>query len=84
MKDEYDFSKGRRGPMAPSAPGQTHITLPLDDEVLDWFRARVHELGGGNYLTLINDALRQHILAEPAPSEDTLCGAFGEDVQRAA
>jgi hypothetical protein len=33
----------------------------LDDEVLDWFRAKVHAAGGGNYQALMNDALREHI-----------------------
>ena len=61
VKREYDFSKGRRGPAVPPEPGKTKITIPLDNNVLDHFRKRVHELGGGNYQTLINDALREHI-----------------------
>jgi uncharacterized protein (DUF4415 family) len=32
----------------------------LDREVLDWFRSEVERAGGGNYQTLINDALRRH------------------------
>ena len=61
MKREYDFSKGKRGPVLPPEPGKTRITIRLDNEVLDHFRRRVHEMGGGNYQTLINDALREHI-----------------------
>jgi uncharacterized protein (DUF4415 family) len=61
MKDEYDFSKGVRGPLFPLAPGKTRITIRIDDEVLDWFRARVHAAGGGNYQTMMNDALREYI-----------------------
>jgi uncharacterized protein (DUF4415 family) len=61
MKREYDFSKGKRGPVIPPEPGKTRITIRLDNEVLDHFRKRVHEIGGGNYQTLINDALREHI-----------------------
>ena len=61
MKREYDFSKGRRGAVVPPEPGKTRITIPLDNKVLDHFRKQVHEMGGGNYQTLINDALLEHI-----------------------
>ena len=61
MKKEYDFSKGVRGAIVPAEPGKTRITIRLDDRVLDWFRARVEEAGGGNYQTLINTALREPI-----------------------
>jgi hypothetical protein len=43
MKREYDFSKGKLGPVAPSEPGKSRITIRLDNEVLDHFRKRVHE-----------------------------------------
>jgi uncharacterized protein (DUF4415 family) len=61
MKREYDFSKGRRGPVIPPEPGKTRITIRLDNKVLDYFRKQVHEMGGGNYQSLINDALREYI-----------------------
>jgi uncharacterized protein (DUF4415 family) len=61
MKREYDFSKGRRGPVIPPEPGKTRITIRLDNKVLDYFRKQVHEMRGGNYQSLINDALREYI-----------------------
>jgi uncharacterized protein (DUF4415 family) len=61
MKREYDFSKGKRGAVVPPEPGKTRITIRLDNEVLNHFRKLVHEMGGGNYQTLINDALREFI-----------------------
>jgi hypothetical protein len=61
VKREYDFSKAKRGPVVPPDPRKTRIAIRLDNNVLDHFRKRVHELGGGNYQTLINDALREHI-----------------------
>lgn len=61
LKKEYDFSKGRRGPVLPISPGKTRITIRIDNLVLDWFRAKVHRAGGGNYQTLMNDALREYI-----------------------
>lgn len=60
MKAEYDFSKGRRGAVVRPARGKTRITIRLDNELLDYFRARVDEAGGGNYQTLINDTLQAY------------------------
>lgn len=59
MKEEYDFSQGKRGAVVPIPLGKTRINLVIDDEILDWFRAQVS--GGGDYLALINEALRQYI-----------------------
>jgi uncharacterized protein (DUF4415 family) len=64
MKDEYDLSKAVRGPVVPLPPGKTRVMVALDDEVLDWFRTKVHAMGGGNYQTLMNAALREHIARE--------------------
>ncbi len=58
MKKYYDFSKGRRGAVIPSQPGKTRITIRIDDDVLDWFREQVNAAGGGNYQTMMNQALR--------------------------
>lgn len=51
MEREYDFSQGERGAVEPTPPGKTRITIRIDD-VLDWFRGKVNEQGGGNYQTL--------------------------------
>lgn len=72
MTREYDFSKGKRGPVVPLPTGKTRITIRLDDEVLRWFRAQVHQAGGGNYQSLINLALRDHIRRHAEPLEETL------------
>lgn len=61
MKREYDFSKGKRGAIVPPEPGKTRITIRLENEILDHFRKRVHQMGGGNYQTLINDALHEYV-----------------------
>lgn len=49
LQDEYDFSKAQRGPVAPSHPGKTRITIRIDDDILTWFREQAHAAGGGNY-----------------------------------
>lgn len=61
MKRQYDFSKARRGPVVPSTPGKTRITIRLDNDVIEHFQDIVDRAGGGNYQTLINNALREHI-----------------------
>lgn len=57
MRDEYDFSKGKRGAVIPS-PGKTRITIMLDDDVIEHFRAQAESQGVG-YQTLINALLRK-------------------------
>ena len=61
MEPEYDFSRGERGAIEPVAKGKTRITIRLDDDILEWFRAEANNKGGENYQTSINEALRQHI-----------------------
>jgi uncharacterized protein (DUF4415 family) len=61
MKRQYDFSKARRGPLVPPTPGKTRITIRLDNDVIEHFQNIVDRAGGGNYQTLINDALGEFI-----------------------
>lgn len=82
MEAEYDFSQGKRGAITPTPSGKTRITIRLDDEVLAWFRDQVHAAGGGNYQTLINEALRQHIQASREPLEETLRKVVREELER--
>ena len=82
MEDEYDFSRGKRGAVIPPPPGKTRITIRLDTDVLDWFRAQVHAAGGGNYQTLINDALRQHVEGKRPTLEQTLRRVVREELAR--
>jgi uncharacterized protein (DUF4415 family) len=84
MKKEYDFSKGRRGAIVAPAPGKTRITIRLDDEVLAWFRNLVNESGGGNYQTLINNALREYISQRDEPLEKVIRRVLREELKRIA
>jgi len=72
MKKNYDFSKARRGPVIRTPRGKTRITIRIDDDVLEWFRKQVHAAGGGNYQTMMNRALREHMEGQVEPLEDTL------------
>lgn len=52
MKEEYDFSTAKRGPVM-SSKGKTRITIMLDDEVIKAARERAENVGTG-YQTVIN------------------------------
>ena len=84
MKREYDFLKAKRGPVISVPKGKTRITIRLDDDVITWFRTQVEKAGGGNYQSLINDALRQHIVRQREPLEETLRRVVREEIRRAS
>jgi uncharacterized protein (DUF4415 family) len=81
MKKNYDFSRGKRGPVVKPKAGKTRITIRIDDDVLDWFRNHVDRAGGGNYQTLINDALRHYIDAETESLEDVVRRIVREELR---
>lgn len=82
MIDEYDFTNARRGPVVAPSPGKTRITIRLDDAVVEWFRRQADEAGGGNYQTMINEALRQYVFSNPETLEATLRKVVREELSR--
>jgi hypothetical protein len=84
MKKEYDFSEGKRGAVAPIAKGKTRITIRIDDDILDWFRNEVDVARGGNYQTLINQALREYITQQKEPIEAILRRVVREELSALA
>ena len=58
---DIDFSRARRGAVVKAEPGKTKISIRLDNAVLEYFRNLVDKAGGGNYQTLINEALLEHV-----------------------
>ena len=78
-KRRYIDSPGaKRGPVIPPDPGKTKISIRLDNAVLDYFRDIVNKAGGGNYQTLINDALLEHI--HRRSTLDVVKQAVGEEL----
>jgi uncharacterized protein (DUF4415 family) len=65
MRKEYDFSRGKRGPAIPS-PGKTRITIMIDADIIEAFRAKAEEAGRG-YQTLINEVLRAATAEDDRP-----------------
>ena len=81
MKDEYDFSEGKRGAVLPQA-GKTRITIYLDNDVLEAFRSHAENTGSG-YQTLINRALREYLdRFNGALDETTLRRIVREELER--
>ncbi|MDR1848589.1 MAG: BrnA antitoxin family protein [Zoogloeaceae bacterium] len=70
MRKEYDFSNAKRAHEVPHLArlqeelkkGKTRITIWLDDDVLESFRARAAEEGRG-YQTIINETLKSAALS---------------------
>ena len=83
MKKECDFSKGKRGAVLLVPSGKTRVTIRLDSDVLDWFRDQVDKAGGGNYQTLINQALRDFVERRREPLESALRRVIREELRRA-
>ena len=83
MKAEYDFSKGKRGAVLPASGNKVRITIRLDRDIVDWFRAKVEKQGGGNYQSMLNDALRQHIDRYDQPLEEILRRIVREELRSA-
>jgi uncharacterized protein (DUF4415 family) len=58
---DIDFTHAEQGPVVPPEPGKTKISIRLDNRVLEYFRSLVEQAGGGNYQTLINNALLEYM-----------------------
>jgi uncharacterized protein (DUF4415 family) len=84
MRKEYDFRQGKRGPVVSAPPGKTRITIRLDQDVIEWFKDQVDEAGGGNYQTLINQALREYMTQAREPLEETLRRVVREELKHAS
>ena len=80
MKTKYDFSKGKRGAVLPSSGKKVRITIRLDRDIVDWFRSQVDEQGGGNYQTMLNDALRAYMERQEQPFEEVIRRVVREEL----
>jgi uncharacterized protein (DUF4415 family) len=85
MKDQYDFSKGKRGRVVrpePEAEGKTRITIRLDQDIVDRFFAMAERTGGETgYQTLINAALREYLEGKAPKIEETLRRIIREELK---
>ncbi len=77
MRDHYDFSQAKRGAVVKT--NKERITIRLDPDIIQWFRDQVK--GGGNYQSLMNEALREHIEHQATSLEDTLRRIIREELK---
>ena len=82
-KKEYNFDNAKQGAIEKSPSNKQRITIRIDTGILDWFRNQVNEAGGGNYQTLINEALREHIQTREGLLEKTIRKVIREELQTA-
>jgi len=83
MKKEYDFSKGKSGAVLRVPPEKTRVTIRIDNDILEWFRQQVDDAGGGNYQTLVNEALRIFMHQKHESLEATLRRVIRDELRRA-
>ena len=79
-----DFSHAKRGSVIPQDPNKVQITIRLDADIVNHFKTLVNNAGGGNYQTLINEALREHIKKHDGPLEVTLREIIRDELQKAS
>ena len=77
MREHYDFSQGKRGAIVKT--NKERITIRLDPDIIEWFRDQVK--GGGNYQSLMNDALREYIQRQDSSLEETLRRVIREELK---
>ena len=51
--------------------------------IIDWFRSKVEEQGGGNYQTMLNDALRKYVERQEQPLEEVIRRVVREELHAA-
>ena len=88
MKDRYDFSKGRRGRVAPSESdpeGKVRITIRLDQDIVDRFFQLAEASGSATgYQTLIHAALREYLDGNAPKFEDALRRIIRDELKSSA
>ncbi len=79
MLGEYDFSKGKRGPVIPHK-GKTRITIFIDTDILEWFRDEAEREGQG-YQTAMNQALRNYVKQDKRSIQEIVREAIRKELQ---
>jgi len=67
----------------PSSEKKVRITIRLDRDIIDWFRSKVEEQGGGSYQAMLNEALRKHMERQDQPLEEVLRRVVREELHAA-
>jgi len=84
MKANYDFVKARRGAVVTSSENKVRITIRLDRGIVEWFKSKVDKQGGGNYQTMLNEALWAYIERHDESLEELLRKVVREEIGKAS
>ena len=79
--NSYDFRRGRRGAVLPHE-GKTRITMWVDSDVLNWFRAHAEREGRG-YQTAMNDALKAFTREDHRPLPEVVRDVVRKELRAA-
>ncbi|HCE69123.1 MAG: hypothetical protein A2X82_03965 [Geobacteraceae bacterium GWC2_55_20] len=90
MRKEYDFSNAKRAKDVPhlaklqseNTKGKTRITTYLDNDVVEWLKAR-GEAENKGYQTVLNELLRKQLVPEK-PIAEVLRQVIREELKNAA
>lgn len=77
-----DFNNAKLGPVVPQYPNKIRITIRLDADIINHFKTLVHIAGGGNYQSLINEALREYIKSHDRSLEATLRDIIRDELKK--
>ncbi len=77
-----EFSKGKRGAVVQTDAGKVRITIRLDQEIIDHYKNLVEAAGGGNYQTLINNALLEKVRGADQLLEKKLRRIIREELKK--
>jgi len=84
MKANYDFGKARRGAILSPSGKKVRITIRLDRDIVERFKAMVEEQGGGNYQTMLNNALRNYLNQQDQSLEKMMRKVVREELRKAS
>ena len=79
-----DFSQGKRGAVIRADSNKARITIRLDRDLIDHFKQQVNEAGGGNYQSLLNNALREYVEKDQDDLELRLRKIIREELKKAS
>jgi len=82
MKANYNFSGARRGSVVPPSGRKVRITIRLDRDLVEWFKSKAELEGGGNYQTMLNDALRASTEYQNGELERLLRKVVREEIRK--
>ena len=77
MRSRSNFSGGRRGPVIKPEANKVRITIRLDSDVIEHFKRKVREAGGGNYQTAASAPAGGNAAKSDSPGAEAVVTSSG-------